>query len=246
MPESVNTPIEAPSSSRKIPRPRRPHKRTRFLLTGLLTVIPLWATWFVLVFLFKLLSGVGGPAVKFIANLVAPHFPGLAHVLKSEVFQSVVAVILVLAVLYTLGILATLVIGRQLFAVFEAIIERIPFVKTIYGAVKKLLGALKDKPSSDVQRVVLIDFPSPEMKTVGLVTRTLTDADTGRELAAVYVPTTPNPTSGYLEIVPIERVTSTNWTLDEAMTFVISGGAVAPAHMNYDKSAPPASESETE
>ena len=85
--------------------------------------------------------------------------------------------------------------------------------------------------------MVLIDFPSPEMKTVGFVTRTLVDDDTGRELAAVYVPTTPNPTSGYLEIVPLDKVTSTNWTMDEAMTFIISGGAVAPKSMNYDKGA---------
>ena len=75
------------------------------------------------------------------------------------------------------------------------------------------------------------------MKTVGLVTRTFVDDDTGRRLAAVYVPTTPNPTSGYLEIVPLENVTSTNWTLDEAMGFVATGGAVAPPTMNYDISA---------
>ncbi len=99
---------------------------------------------------------------------------------------------------------------------------------------KKLLTVIEPKPEG-VQRVVFIDFPSPEMKTVGLVTRTLTDDVTGRELAAVYVPTTPNPTSGYLEIVPIDRITPTNWSVDEAMTFVISAGAVAPESMNYDR-----------
>ena len=86
-------------------------------------------------------------------------------------------------------------------------------------------------------RVVLIEFPNSEMKTVGLVTRTMRDADTGREYAAVYVPTTPNPTSGYLEIVPLERVTPTDWTMDQAMAFIISGGAIAPARFRFD--APP-------
>jgi uncharacterized membrane protein len=86
---------------------------------------------------------------------------------------------------------------------------------------------------------VLIDFPSPEMKAVGFVTKTLKDVDTGKELAAVYVPTTPNPTSGYLEIVPIDRVISTTWTFDEAMTFIVSGGAVSKETMNYSKSADP-------
>jgi uncharacterized membrane protein len=77
------------------------------------------------------------------------------------------------------------------------------------------------------------------MKTVGLVTRFLKDTNTGRELAAVYVPTTPNPTSGYLEIVPLDQVTSTDWTVDEALAFIMSGGAVAPDSMNYD---PPSEE----
>mgnify|MGYP001548759333 CR=1 FL=1 len=56
----------------------------------------------------------------------------------------------------------------------------------------------------------------------------LREQGTGRELAAVYVPTTPNPTSGYLEIVPVEKITPTDWTVDQAMSFIISGGAVAP------------------
>lgn len=126
------------------------------------------------------------------------------------------AVILVLVSLFLLGWFTTNVVGRRLFSVFERVLDRIPFVKSVYGSVKKLVTVLQDSPSGDVQRVVLIDFLSPEMKTVGLVTRMLTDSDTGRELAAVYVPTTPNPTSGYLEIVPADRIVSTDWFIDEA------------------------------
>jgi len=74
------------------------------------------------------------------------------------------------------------------------------------------------------------------MKTVGFVTQTMIDEDTGQKLAAVYVPTTPNPTSGYLEIVPVEHLVSTDWSMDEAMTFIISGGAVAPERLNYTQS----------
>ena len=85
----------------------------------------------------------------------------------------------------------------------------------------------------DMPQINPANFPSPEMKTVGFVTRTMIDQDTGRELAAVYVPTTPNPTSGYLEIVPVEKITPTKWTVDEAMKFVISGGTVAPDTMSY-------------
>ena len=137
--------------------------------------------------------------------------------------------------LYGIGRLTTVVVGRRVMGFFEAVLAKIPLVNVIYGAVKKLVTVLQEKPGGGLQRVVLIDFPSPEMKTVGLVTRVLKDTNTGRDLAAVYVPTTPNPTSGYLEIVPLERVTSTEWTLDEAMAFIMSGGAVAPDTMNYDE-----------
>ncbi len=209
----------------------------RYFLTGLVSIIPLWITWLVLSFLFGMLSGIGSPVVKWLGQQAAPKFPQVAELLESEMTLSVVAVVLVVGFLFLLGWFTTNFIGRGLFGFFEGLLDRIPFVKTIYGSVKKLLAVLQDKPKGEVQRVVLINFPTPEMKTVGLVTRTFRDMDTGRELAAVYVPTTPNPTSGYLEIVPLENIISTNWTLDEAMTFIVSGGAIAPDAIHFDRSA---------
>jgi uncharacterized membrane protein len=218
----------------------RPHGTLRrYFLTGLVSIIPLWITWLVLSFLFNFLSGIGSPVVKWLGAQAAPRFPDFAKLLESETTLSILAFVLVLASVFLLGWFTTNFIGRRLFSFFEGLLDRIPFVKTIYGSVKKLLSVLQDKPKGDVQRVVLIAFPTPEMKTVGLVTRTFRDSDTGRELAAVYVPTTPNPTSGYLEIVPVEKVVSTNWTLDEAMTFIVSGGAIAPEQINFEQSAGP-------
>jgi uncharacterized membrane protein len=223
-----------------LPEEPRPHNSLkRYFITGLLSIIPLWITWLVLSFLFNMLSGIGSPLVKWLGKEAAPRFPEVAEMLKSEMTLSLVAVVLVVASLFLLGWFTTNFIGRRLFQFFEGVFHRIPFVKTIYGSVKKLISVLGDKPKGDVQRVVLINFPTPEMKTVGLVTRTFRDADTGRELAAVYVPTTPNPTSGYLEIVPVENIISTNWTLDEAMTFIVSGGAISPDEINFDHSARP-------
>jgi len=214
-----------------------PHHNSlkRYFFTGLVAIIPLWITWLILSFLFGMLSGLGTPLVKGLARLVGPNFPRLAESLESETTLSIVAVVLVVGAVFLLGWFTTNVIGRSLFNFFEGLLDRIPFVKTIYGSVKKLLSVLQDSPKGDVQRVVLISFPSPEMKTVGLVTRTFRDDVSGRELAAVYVPTTPNPTSGYLEIVPVENIVSTNWTLDEAMTFIVSGGAIAPDQILYDR-----------
>ena len=207
-------------------------KLRRYILAGLLTIIPLWITWLVLAFLFKILAQAGEPSITWIAS----KFPdSLQKLIESPLFTNLFSILLVVLALYGIGRLTTVVVGRRVLGFFEAVLAKIPLVNVIYGAVKKLVTVLQEKPGGGLQRVVFIDFPSPEMKTVGLVTRVLKDTSTGRDLAAVYVPTTPNPTSGYLEIVPLERVTSTEWTLDEAMAFIMSGGAVAPDTMNYDE-----------
>jgi uncharacterized membrane protein len=211
----------------------------RYLLSGIVTIIPLWITWLLLDFTFRLLARFGEPLVMTLSNRFGGGFPKIADLLLKPWFREIVAVMIVLCGLYALGWGVNRVVGKRLLGLFETLMDRLPLVQTVYGSVKKLLGALQTEPRG-TQRVVLIEFPHENMKTVGLVTRTLTDTHTGRKLAAVYVPTTPNPTSGYLEIVPVERLVPTDWSFDEAMSFVISGGAVAPDRFIFSK---PAAES---
>lgn len=207
-------------------------RHLNYLISGLVTVIPLAVTVLVFEFVFSVLSDLGAPVVRWLTRDVADDGGGLAHLLRAIWFQEVLSVAMVLAALYLLGLATNIVLGRRLVMMFEAVLRRLPLIQPIYGAVKRLVEVLQQQPK-DIKRVVLINFPSQEMKTVGLVTQTLTDAETGERLVAVYVPTTPNPTSGYLEIVPLSRVTPTDWDLDDAMTFVISGGAVAPPEVRY-------------
>ncbi len=216
---------------------RKAFRLQRYLITGIITVIPLWITWWVFNFLFSQLSRFGSPWVRALGRVVEPQAPMGGDVLMRPGFQAGLAIVLTLAALCIIGWLATQVIGKQLISLVDRVMSRIPLAERVYGSTKKLLAGLQEKPES-VQRVVLINFPSPEMKTVGFVTRTFPDADTGRMLAAVYVPTTPNPTSGYMEIVPLENVVSTDWTLDEAMSFIISAGTITPRHINYTHSSP--------
>jgi uncharacterized membrane protein len=213
------------------------HSVYGYILTGILTVIPIWFTWLVFNFLFTQMSRIGTPLVQGLAKNFQESSPSLAKWILAldPLFQSIIAVVITLVALYLLGFMATLVIGKRLIAAFDSLINHVPFVQTIYGSTKKLLSALQQQPN-DIQRVVLIDFPSAPMKAVGFVTQTFVDAETGQKTVAVYVPTTPNPTSGYLELVPFEKVTSTHWTMDEAMTFIISGGAVAPKNLQSENS----------
>lgn len=219
-----------------------PHKRhnlhiQRYLITGLLTVFPLWLTWVVFEFLLRQLSRLGAPIVDALMLALVAVFPNVERLFDIGSLRFTLAVLLTLFSLYGLGWLANRVVGKRLLASLDALIDRIPLVKAIYGGTKKLLSVLQTKPDG-AQRVVLIDFPHDKMKVIGFVTRVIREEGTGRELAAVYVPTTPNPTSGYLEIVPVEYLTPTDWTVDQAMAFIISGGAVSPDKIPFKRPAP--------
>ena len=206
----------------------------KLFLTGLLTLFPIWLTWVVVKFVFVLLSGISAPLINFLAQQITARFPRTLGVIDDSWVQNTLSMIATLAVIVLVGLLARRVIGQRLLAWFEKLMLRIPLANIIYTSSRKLLDILQTKPGN-TQRVVLIDFPHREMKSVGLVTRVMKEEGTGRELAAVYVPTTPNPTSGYLEIVPVELLTPTDWTVDQAMSFIISGGAVAPESMPFTR-----------
>ena len=199
----------------------------RLFLTGLLTLLPLWLTWVVVKFLFVLLGDLSKPLIEPSLQGIAARSPQALGWLVDPWVQNAIALVATVLAILLVGWLARRVIGQRLLGWFEAVVARIPLASTIYGSARKLLDILQTKPDG-TQRVVLVDFPHAEMKSIGFVTRVIREQGTGRELAAVYVPTTPNPTSGYLEIVPVEKMTPTDWTVDQAMSFIISGGAVAP------------------
>ncbi len=208
-----------------------------YFFTGLLTLLPIWLVWIVFKFVLALLSDISQPWVGPVSVRLAVAHPEWLGWMDDPWAQSAFAVIGTVLVIIAVGALARRVVGQRLLAWFEAMIARIPLMKTVYGSARKLLDLLQTKPDG-TQRVVLIDFPHREMKCVGFVTRVVREEGTGRELAAVYVPTTPNPTSGYLEIVPVERLTPTDWTVDEAMAFIISGGAVSPDTIPFERPNP--------
>ena len=206
----------------------------KYFVRGLLTIIPLGVTWWILSFLFGKLVQFGLPFIEILSRNINEETPGLSKLLLMPWFDNLLAAAIVVAGIYLLGWATTRVVGVQLLSFLDRIIEKLPLAKSIYGSVKKLIGVLQTKPDN-VERVVLIDFPHNEMKAVGLVTQTLVDEYTGEQLAVVYVPTTPNPTNGYLEIVPIGSLVTTDWTMEEAMNFIVSGGAVAPKDIPFSK-----------
>ncbi|MBS0456596.1 MAG: DUF502 domain-containing protein [Proteobacteria bacterium] len=200
-------------------------------VTGLLTLLPLWLTFVVFKFVFGLLSDSSRPLIGPLLVELARQSPSLAWLADPWALTAIGVIATVLLIL-AVGLLAQRVAGQRLLAWFEAAIRRIPLAKTVYGSSRQLLDMMSS-PSGSGQRVVLVEFPHPGVRSVGFLTRTLREDATSRQLASVFVPTTPNPTGGYLLVVPVEDLVATDWTVDQAMTFIISGGAVTPPSMPF-------------
>ena len=214
------------------PENRPPHLHLQaYLLAGLLTIIPLVIVWLVFAFFLGLLDSVGHPVAAQFADFIEALAPGVTPILSNPTIQFLISVVVALLMLYLIGAFASRVIGAQAIIWFEKVVARIPLVDTIYAAAKKLVDVLRKKPDG-AQRVVLIDFPIPGQKCLGFVMRTFPDSRTGEELATVYVPTAINPTAGFLQIIPVSKLVPTDIPTDQAMTMIISGGAVSPEHIS--------------
>jgi len=189
----------------------------RYFLTGLLVVTPIWGTILILKTLFNALDGILGDAV---AELVPDHYiPGLG----------IVALVLLI---FTVGLLAANFIGRQIVKHWEDWLSRLPLVRGIYSTLKSMMDILSFSERGSYRRVVLIQFPKNGhycFAFVTGVTKSETTALGPDALVHVYVPTSPNPTSGYFLLVPEQEVTSVDISIEEAMKLIVSGGLYTPS-----------------
>ena len=201
-----------------------------YILAGIITIGPLAITFLIFKFLLDELAQAGLPVIQLLAAI----FPEIW--LRHPVVQPILAVVLTLLMLYVVGRVTSLVIGQQAFSLFEAVLERLPFVAKIYTSVRQLLDSMMAKKESS-QRVVLIDFPIAGQKSIGFLTRTLTDETTGELLAAVLLPNAINPTSAFLQILPMARVTETDMNMEQAMSMIMTGGAVGPESIRFSQPA---------
>lgn len=210
----------------------------RRIVTGVLTVVPFLITLWVMGFVLDQVLRLGRPMVVGLAIGIRPYSADAAALLAAPWFQSALAVIIVVVALYLVGSAANFVVGRRLLRLVDRVMTTVPLARTIYGGTRSLIETFRSGPQAGEQRVVLIEFPTPEMRAIGFVTATFRASDTGEEVAAVYVPTTPNPTSGYVEIVPTARLVWLDWTTSDAMSFIVSGGAVTPGSIPFRSNGP--------
>ncbi len=203
---------EHPSLSREVFSHLR-HK----MAAGLLVVIPVGITLFILRFLFNLADGFLAPYIKRTVTLIfgdVPYIPGLGMILG-------------VMVIYFAGILATNVLGRRLVNYWDNLLSRIPLVKSIYLSSKQIMEVFSKRGRSSFRRAVYVDFPKEGSYSIAFVTNEV-QAKSGKRYYTCFIPTSPNPTSGYVLILDESQVYPTSFNVEEAMKIIMSGGMVAP------------------
>lgn len=188
----------------------------KYFITGALVSLPLVVTVYVLWFAFSFLDNVFGRLVSLVFRRT---IPGAGMVLT---------VLLLLLV----GMFAANVVGRRLIGFGERILLTIPLVRTIYNSVKQVIEAFSMPGNrGSFRRVVLVEYPRRGLYAVGFVTSEdveAVDAGDGAQLMAVFIPTTPNPTSGFILLLPKDDVIPVDMTVEQAFKMIISGGILVP------------------
>ena len=182
-------------------------------IAGLFVVIPIGITIFILKFLFNFADGILGSYLDELFSLITHHdlhVPGLGMITGA-------------VVIYLAGLLATNVLGTQLLKLGDDLLSRIPLVKSIYSSSKQLTKVFREGKTS-YRRAVFVEWPRPGVKAIGFVTAEV--ERNGERLVVVYVPTMPNPTSGFALFFREQDVYDSGMSVEEAVKFVVSGGAV--------------------
>ncbi len=201
------------TSEKPRPKPSR-HIRNRFV-SGVLVLVPIAITIFVLRLVFALLSGFLMPVLKpFVGD-----FPAWAVYL--------LAVASTLLLIYAMGSLTAFMIGRRLLNLAEQILLHVPLIKTIYSASKQVVNTFSASNRETFKETVIVEFPRTGSYAVGFITGTILNP-AGAPLYRVFVPTTPNPTSGFLILLPPDQVMHTDMTVEDGVKMIVSGGVLAP------------------
>lgn len=183
-------------------------------ITGILTLLPISITVLVLKFIYEFLDGLSAPLIRLVVGF---DIPGMGFLI------TVTTIILV-------GLVANNFIGNKILRFFDGWMHRIPFINTVYNSVKELSHNLSSGKNSNFSQVVLVNFPGASSKSIGFITRD-TVMLSGTRRVAVFVPTTPNPTSGFIMFYAPEDVEYLDITVDEAVKMVVSMGVVLPSRL---------------
>jgi uncharacterized membrane protein len=200
---------------------------------GLILVLPALITLWLLGLLFRIIRENVTPRI--LAVLDWAEVPWL-DLWPARVAVPVIGVVLTAALIYLIGLLAGNLVGRRVLTAFERVVLRIPLVKGVYGAARQLLDAFSMTGARTFSKVVLVEYPRRGLWTVGFVTRERVHGEDGSgplpPTVPVFLPTTPNPTSGWMILVERDELLVLDMSIEEAVKLVVSGGIVGPDDLN--------------
>lgn len=198
--------------------PTRLQRLRRTIMAGLTIIVPLWLTGWVLKFLFDWADGFSTPLISQMAKLFDDpdfHIPGLGFVLT-------------FIILWVVGALATNVVGRSLWQFAREALEGLPLVRTIYAPIQQLVESLTSPGKAGFEKVVLVEYPRIGMWTLGFLAGNVPREDEAAPAHSIFVPTAPNPTTGFMLIVPPEQLRPTDLRVEEALKMIVSAGVAVP------------------
>jgi uncharacterized membrane protein len=198
----------------------------KYLIAGLLVWLPLAATVVVIKLLIDLLD-------KAILLFPPEWQPETLFGFSIPGFGIVIGV----SILILTGAFAANLFGRKLVGFWEAVLGRIPLVRTIYSSVKQVLETLFSSNSESFRRVVLIEYPRKGIWSLGFQTNealTAAREASGKDLVSIFVPTTPNPTSGFIVMLPTDEITQLDISVEDGFKFIISMGVIVPEGTDTD------------
>ena len=187
-----------------------------YLITGLLSILPIALTYWIVLKLFQFFSN---PGAKIVAIIFKDNVP--------QYIPELAGFILTISFIYLMGLLISNVFGKQIYAWFEKILSRIPFVNTVYRTIKQITSHLSGPDRQAFKKVVFIEYPRKGIWTLSMVTGESKN-ENGEIYYHIFVPTTTNPTSGYLLYIPQKDTRQTDMSIEEGMKIIISGGILAP------------------
>lgn len=193
---------------------------------GILLLLPLAITFVVLRWLFRAVTLMSGPGAERLLQAVGLP-PGPLYSILTAVFSLAITLGLVLLV----GLVGGNYIGKRAWEYFELLLMRVPFVRWFYGSARQIMDAFAAPGSGAFREVVIVEYPRKGLWTLGFVTATasgIVSPEAGEEWICVFLPTTPNPTSGYMVIVPRAETRTTPLTVDEGLKMIVSGGFISP------------------
>ena len=197
------------------------NKIQKYIFTGILTLIPIYVTYWVVKTCFKLFSTTGKSIITYIFKVNDLNNQWLIYL------PDLLGFMLTIIFLYFLGLTISNVLGKKIYSIFEKILAKIPLVSYIYNTIKQITDTLSISQKQAFKKVVYIEYPKNNIWTIALVTGESKDSK-GTEYYQIFVPTTPNPTSGFMLYVKKKDTIETKMSIDEGLKIIISGGMLAP------------------